>query len=101
MVRPFSPTAIFAIPERLDRLLRLVICTPDMHRIHHSVIRTENRFQLRQRALGLGRLFGTFRRDPERGQTGLVLGLPDEQDQRRLGLMRLITFPFERRRSGS
>ena len=46
--------ANIALPQWLDRIVRLFIVTPDMHRVHHSVLRARARFQLRFQSVGLG-----------------------------------------------
>jgi len=65
----------------LDRALRLLIVTLDMHRVHHSVLHEEH-----DRTYGFNpslwdRLFGTYRAEPEAGQQGMTLGLPPYQSE--------------------
>jgi sterol desaturase/sphingolipid hydroxylase (fatty acid hydroxylase superfamily) len=88
------------LPEVLDRRLRRVICTPDMHRIHHSTDRSETDSNYGFCLSIWDRVFGTFRWAPARGQMGVELGLPAERDPARLGLGSLLAMPFrqERRR---
>jgi len=43
-----NATAIFShanmkLPVKLDRILRKVIVTPDMHRVHHSIIQAKGK----------------------------------------------------------
>jgi sterol desaturase/sphingolipid hydroxylase (fatty acid hydroxylase superfamily) len=89
--------ANWALPERLDQLLRLVIVTPDMHRIHHSVLRAEH-----DRNFGFclsiwDRLFGTYRTTPDAGQNNMTVGLSDWQsDERPARLDWLLVLPFRR-----
>lgn len=82
------------LPEPLERRIRLLFCTPDMHRVHHSEIRAETDSNYGFFLSVWDRLFGTFRREPEKGQAGVVLGLPEA---RNLRLRDLLTIPFERR----
>lgn len=63
------------IPGGLDRLLRLVIVTPDMHRIHHSVIRRETDSNYGFYLSVWDRLFGTYTEEPEKGHQGMEIGL--------------------------
>ncbi|GAB4516822.1 MAG: sterol desaturase family protein [Roseibium sp.] len=63
------------IPGGLDRMLRLVIVTPDMHRIHHSVIRRETDSNYGFYLSVWDRLFGTYTEDPEKGHEGMEIGL--------------------------
>jgi sterol desaturase/sphingolipid hydroxylase (fatty acid hydroxylase superfamily) len=52
-----------------DRVLRKLIVTPDMHRVHHSVIRRETDSNYGFNFSFWDRLFGTYRPEPEAGQT--------------------------------
>jgi sterol desaturase/sphingolipid hydroxylase (fatty acid hydroxylase superfamily) len=59
-----------------DRVLRLLIVTPDMHRIHHSVIASETNSNYGFALSVWDRLFGTYRARPARGHDAMTLGLP-------------------------
>ena len=83
-----------AMPAWLDRALRRVVVTPDMHRVHHSVIRRETDSNFGFNLPWWDRLFGTYRAEPEAGHTGMTLGLPNFRDPRELRLDRLLTQPF-------
>lgn len=63
------------LPAWADRWLRKVIVTPDMHRIHHSRIRRETDSNYGFNFPFWDYLFGTYTADPEKGQTGLEIGL--------------------------
>lgn len=83
------------LPERLDTALRRVVCTPDMHRVHHSIDRTETDTNYGFFLSVWDRLCGTYHRaPPKRGHQGAVLGLADRQDQSALGLLSLLAMPF-------
>ncbi len=82
------------LPARLDRALRLVLVTPDMHRIHHSVVVEETNSNFGFFLSVWDRLCGTARRDPAAGHVAMTLGLPAHRDQRRLGLPSLLAMPF-------
>lgn len=88
--------ANLGLPERLDRGLRWVVCTPDMHRIHHSIDRAETDSNYGFCLSIWDRLFATLRHDPARGQLGLELGLARHRDPARLGLLALLRLPFGR-----
>jgi sterol desaturase/sphingolipid hydroxylase (fatty acid hydroxylase superfamily)/rhodanese-related sulfurtransferase len=87
--------ANWALPDRWDWVLRLLIVTPDMHRIHHSTLRAEH-----DRNFGFclslwDRMFGTYKTTPDAGQDGMVLGLPDWQmDDEPTRLRWLLRMPF-------
>lgn len=80
-----SGTALFnhanlAIPGRLDRALRLVLVTPDMHRIHHSVLRTEHDSNFGFALSVWDRMFRTYRATPAGGHDKMVVGLEWQDD---------------------
>jgi len=84
------------IPPGLDRVLRLLIVTPDMHRVHHSVIRSENDSNFGFNLSVWDRLFRTYLAKPSEGQMGMTIGLPRFQDVRYLNLLRMLYHPFMR-----
>ena len=93
------PTSMFnhsnvAMPAWLDRALRRIVVTPDMHRVHHSVIRRETDSNFGFNLPWWDRLFGTYRAEPEAGHIGMMLGLPNFRDPGELRLDRLLTQPF-------
>lgn len=70
------------LPPGLDRLLRLVVVTPDMHRVHHSVIRQETDSNFGFSLPWWDYLFGTYRDQPEAGHEEMLIGLPEFRDER-------------------
>ncbi len=85
-----------ALPAGTDRLLRRVLVTPDMHRVHHSTIRQETDSNYGFALPWWDRLFGTYRAQPAEGHTAMRIGLETFRDERELGLIRLLTQPFRR-----
>jgi sterol desaturase/sphingolipid hydroxylase (fatty acid hydroxylase superfamily) len=83
-----------AMPPWLDRGVRLVVVTPDMHRVHHSVQRHETDSNFGFNLPWWDRLFGTYRAQPEAGHKEMMIGLPIFRDPHELRLDRLITQPF-------
>jgi sterol desaturase/sphingolipid hydroxylase (fatty acid hydroxylase superfamily) len=83
-----------AMPARLDRVVRLVVVTPDMHRVHHSAVRAETDSNFGFNVPWWDRLFGTYRAAPAAGHDGVTIGLPIFRDRRELRLDRLLTQPF-------
>ena len=83
-----------AMPPWLDRLLRVVVVTPDMHRVHHSILRRETDSNFGFNLPWWDRLFGTYRAAPEAGQAGMTVGLPIFRNPRELRMDRLLTQPF-------
>jgi sterol desaturase/sphingolipid hydroxylase (fatty acid hydroxylase superfamily) len=78
-----------------------VFCTPDMHRIHHSVVRRETDSNYGFFLSVWDRLFGTYRADPEAGHDRMEIGLAEYRDPARLGLVALIAMPFRRLARGN
>ena len=73
------------IPKPVDRALRSLIVTPDMHRIHHSVYRVEHDSNYGFNFSFWDRLFGSYTATPRDGQLGMRIGLElfrDPNDQR-------------------
>ncbi len=82
------------IPVRVDRAIRRVFCTPDMHRVHHSTVPVETNSNYGNFLSVWDRLFGTMRTNPARGQDGVEIGLAEARDPTRLGLPALLLMPF-------
>lgn len=77
-----------------DRIVRMLVVTPDMHRVHHSVVRaeTDSNFGF---ALSLwDRLFGTYRDQPAAGHAAMRLGLPVFRDDADQGLLAVLANPL-------
>ena len=82
------------MPLWLDRIVRLLMVTPDMHRVHHSILRRETDSNFGFNLPWWDRLFGTYRAAPQAGHDGMTIGLPIFRDPRELRLDRLLTQPF-------
>jgi sterol desaturase/sphingolipid hydroxylase (fatty acid hydroxylase superfamily) len=82
------------LPETIDRWLRLFVVTPDMHRVHHSVVPRETNSNFGFNLPWWDRLCGTYRPQPELGHTGMNIGLKEFQDPAKLSLLRLLMLPF-------
>ncbi|HKJ09108.1 MAG TPA: sterol desaturase family protein [Gammaproteobacteria bacterium] len=63
------------IPEKLDRVLRWVVVTPDMHRVHHSVEEDETNSNFGFNLPWWDRLFGTYRAQPRAGHEAMTIGI--------------------------
>ncbi len=82
------------IRRSVDRILRLVVVTPDMHRIHHSVRRQETDANYGFNLPWWDRLFGTYVDQPADGHKKMSIGLNDLQDERPTRLGWSLWFPF-------
>jgi sterol desaturase/sphingolipid hydroxylase (fatty acid hydroxylase superfamily) len=79
---------------KLDRILRWLVVTPDMHRVHHSVIPSETNSNFGFNLPWWDRLLGTYRAQPAEGHQGMTIGLSQFQDARHQTLLWLLTLPF-------
>jgi sterol desaturase/sphingolipid hydroxylase (fatty acid hydroxylase superfamily) len=91
------------LPERVDRALRWLLVTPDMHRVHHSILREETNSNFGFNLPWWDRLLGTYRAQPAAGHAGMTIGIEDFRDPRELRLDRMLLQPFRdpSRRAGS
>jgi len=64
----------------VDRVLRGLVVTPDMHRVHHSAIPVETNSNSGSRSRGGVRLCGTYRIHPEAGHDAMTIGLQEFRD---------------------
>lgn len=84
------------LPEGLDRVLRWVIVTPDMHRVHHSVEDDETNSNFGFNLSWWDRLLGTYRDQPRAGQLGMTIGIQGHTDPREVvRLDGMLTMPFK------
>jgi len=84
------------LPAALDRVLRLIVVTPDMHRVHHSVELDETNSNFGFNLPWWDRLCGTYRAQPRAGHTGMTIGLSDYRDVRQVTrLPGMLMLPFK------
>jgi len=95
-----NATAMFnhgnvGLPRALDRWLRLLVVTPDMHRVHHSVLPHETNSNFGFNLPWWDRLLGTYRDQPEAGHEGMTIGIEGWRDEQRLErLPGILLLPF-------
>jgi sterol desaturase/sphingolipid hydroxylase (fatty acid hydroxylase superfamily) len=82
------------MPLPVDRALRWLVVTPDMHRIHHSTLPFETNSNFGFNLPWWDRLLGTYRGEPLGGHEGMRIGLRQFRDPDRLTLPRMIALPF-------
>jgi sterol desaturase/sphingolipid hydroxylase (fatty acid hydroxylase superfamily) len=82
------------LPLKIDRILRYFIVTPDMHRVHHSVIIRETNSNYGFNLPWWDRLFGTYCNQPAKGHAGMTIGLTQFRDPGKLTLPWLLILPF-------
>ncbi len=84
------------LPRKLDAVLRLLWVTPDMHRIHHSVLSKEYNQNYGFNLSVWDRLFGSYCAEPEGGQKGMRIGLMAYQHEASHALPWMLRLPFQR-----
>ena len=82
------------IAPAIERVLRWLVVTPDMHRVHHSIVRRETDSNFGFNFPWWDRLFGTYRPRPEAGHEAMTLGIEQFRDSKELRLDRMLTQPF-------
>ncbi|MBO6717656.1 MAG: sterol desaturase family protein [Rhizobiaceae bacterium] len=82
------------LPRPLDRVLRRVLVTPDMHRVHHSTIRRETDSNYGFNFPFWDRLFGTYNDQPAKGHDGMDIGLEYWRGDTSSGLLWSLLVPF-------
>ena len=88
------------LPRRLDRVLRLVVVTPDMHRVHHSVDPRETNSNYGFNLPWWDRLLGTYVAQPAKGHKGMEIGIEQFRTRRDLWLDRMLIQPLRGSASG-
>ena len=81
------------IPLKLDRLLRWMVVTPDMHRVHHSIRPAETNSNFGFNLPWWDRLLGTYRPQPKEGHDAMTIGIEQFRDRRDLWLDRMLIQP--------
>lgn len=83
------------LPRRLDSVLRWLIVTPDMHRVHHSIEHDEANSNFGFNLSLWDRLFGTYRKEPRGGQENMVIGIDTYRQKAKVArLDGLLMLPF-------
>jgi len=82
------------LPLGLDAVLRLLVVTPDMHRVHHSVTIRETNSNFGFNFPWWDRLFGTYRAQPAAGHEGMTIGLAQFRDAGKNNLFGMLVLPF-------
>jgi sterol desaturase/sphingolipid hydroxylase (fatty acid hydroxylase superfamily) len=82
------------VPAQIDRILRWFVVTPDMHRVHHSILRRETNSNFGFNLPWWDRLLGTYRAQPAAGHDAMTIGIEQFRDPRELGLDRMLLQPF-------
>jgi sterol desaturase/sphingolipid hydroxylase (fatty acid hydroxylase superfamily) len=82
------------LPQRIDRWLRWLVVTPDMHRVHHSVEVEESNSNFGFNLPWWDRFFGTYKAQPRAGHLDMRIGVDHLQAPEARGLLGLLRMPF-------
>lgn len=85
------------IAPQLDKVLRSVIVTPDMHRVHHSVYRNETDSNYGFCLSLWDRVFGSYIAQPKAGHQNMQIGINRFRSLKEQGLLKMLTQPFRER----
>ena len=88
------------LPRPVDRVLRLIVVTPDMHRVHHSVDPRETNSNYGFNLPWWDRLLGTYIAPPAKGHEGMEIGIEQFRTPRDLWLDRMLIQPVRGPASG-
>ena len=84
------------IRASVERWLRWLVVTPDMHRVHHSILRNETDSNFGFNFPWWDRLFKTYRAQPQAGHEGMTLGIEQFRDPKELQLHRMLLQPLRK-----
>lgn len=86
--------ANLAVPVGVDRALRWLIVTPEMHRVHHSIERDETDSNYGNILSLWDRLFASYRAKPRQPSEQMPIGLAEFREPRAQRLGALLEQPF-------
>ena len=83
------------LPLPLDRVLRLIVVTPDVHRVHHSVEDNEANSNFGFNLSIWDRIFGTYIDQPRDGHEGMTIGIHQYREPKQVSwLPGMLALPF-------
>lgn len=94
-----STTSLFnhgnvRLSHKLDQWLRFILVTPDMHRVHHSIIKRETDSNFGFCISWWDRWFRTYIDQPEKGHLDMKIGIENFRTENDLGLGQMLIQPF-------
>jgi sterol desaturase/sphingolipid hydroxylase (fatty acid hydroxylase superfamily) len=89
------------LPQGFDRVLRLLVVTPDMHRVHHSIEDNEANSNFGFNLSLWDRLFGTYIDQPRDGHADMTIGIHQYREPKKVSrLPGMLALPFAGKVSG-
>ena len=84
------------LPKHIDSLVRLILVTPDMHRVHHSIIRKETDSNFGFSIALWDRLFKTYCAQPEKGHDKMMIGVDEFREEKEVYIHKMLSQPFRK-----
>ena len=84
------------LPKRVDQFVRFFFVTPDMHRVHHSIIQRETNSNYGFNLSLWDRIFQSYIPQPQMGHQGMIIGLESHQSDKPSSLWWSLTLPFHK-----
>lgn len=88
--------ANLSLPKSVDKILRIFIVTPDMHRVHHSVILKETNANYGFNLSIWDKIFRTYIAQPRQGHDKMTIGLAQYQSPKPSFILWCLTLPFKK-----
>lgn len=85
------------LPKPIDRIVRLFLVTPDMHRVHHSIHSDEFNRNFGFNLPWWDYIFRTYKQNPSEGQTAMTIGLAPYQEEKTHSILWMLALPFRRK----
>lgn len=82
------------LPLKIDKYLRMIIITPDMHRVHHSVVVSETNSNFGFNLPWWDRIFHTYKPQPQKGHSNMGIGLKEYKDYKTTSFIKSLIIPF-------
>jgi len=89
-----------SLPPAVDGVLRFIVVTPDMHRVHHSVIPRETNSNFGFNLPWWDRIGGTYRDQPSMGHDAMTIGLTRFLEAKRQTFIWMLILPFRKTAGG-
>lgn len=94
VVSIFNHSNIY-IPKRFELILRKIIVTPNMHRIHHSIVKKETNSNFGFNLSIWDRIFGKYCHITHEKEKQLIIGLEEFNDIKNKSFLNLLAIPFK------
>jgi sterol desaturase/sphingolipid hydroxylase (fatty acid hydroxylase superfamily) len=84
-----------SLPSAVERVVRYLLVTPDMHRVHHSTVKRETNSNYGFNLSVWDRIFSTYIDQPEKGHDKMTIGIAEFRDAKQVDqLPGMLALPF-------